>query len=89
MNWSKRSSMSRRWVVNASPLILLGKVRQVVLLRDLADELIVPGAVAQSGRWRTWRNENASEPGWRQLPGACAIAHGRLLAAVSWLRSLA
>ncbi len=34
-------------MVNASPLILLGKVGQVVLLRDLSNELIIPEAVAQ------------------------------------------
>lgn len=39
--------MSRRWVVNASPLILLGKVDQLQLLRDLTDELIIPEGVVQ------------------------------------------
>jgi predicted nucleic acid-binding protein len=39
--------MSRRWVVNASPLILLGKVGQVGLLHELTDELVVPEAVAR------------------------------------------
>ena len=39
--------MSRRWVVNASPLILLGKVGQLELLMDLSDELIIPRAVVQ------------------------------------------
>ena len=39
--------MSRRWVVNASPLILLGKVDQVLLLQQLSDELIIPDGVAQ------------------------------------------
>jgi predicted nucleic acid-binding protein len=39
--------MSRRWVVNASPLILLGKIDQIPLLSKLADELIVPDAVAR------------------------------------------
>lgn len=42
--------MSRRWVANASPLILLEKVDQLRLLRDLADELIVPDGVAQEVR---------------------------------------
>lgn len=37
--------MSRRWVANASPLILLGKVGQVGLLAQLSDELVIPGAV--------------------------------------------
>ncbi len=37
--------MSRRWVVNASPLILLGKVGQISLLGGLTEEVIVPGQV--------------------------------------------
>ena len=39
--------MSRLWVVNASPLILLGKIGHVALLDDLSDELIVPAAVVR------------------------------------------
>ena len=39
--------MSRRWVVNASPLILLGKVGRTDLLSQLTDELIVPAAVVR------------------------------------------
>ena len=38
--------MSRVWVVNASPLILLGKIGRVTLLSELSDELIVPDVVA-------------------------------------------
>jgi predicted nucleic acid-binding protein len=34
-----------RWVVNASPLILLGKIEQIPLLGALAGEIAVPGAV--------------------------------------------
>ncbi len=37
--------MSSRWVVNASPLILLAKVGQIDLLAKLTDELVVPSAV--------------------------------------------
>lgn len=36
---------SSRWVVNASPLILLGKVEQIQLLGALARMLVVPKAV--------------------------------------------
>ena len=36
---------SDRWVVNASPLILLGKVEQIQLLGALAGEIAVPRAV--------------------------------------------
>ncbi len=39
--------MSRRWVANASPLILLGKVGQLSLLCQLADELVVPEMVVR------------------------------------------
>lgn len=34
-----------RWVVNASPLILLGKVEQIRLLGALAQQIAVPSAV--------------------------------------------
>lgn len=36
---------SSRWIVNASPLILLGKVEQIQLLGPLAETLVVPKAV--------------------------------------------
>ena len=39
--------MSRVWVVNASPLILLGKIGRVALLGELSDELIVPEVVTR------------------------------------------
>ena len=39
--------MSRLWVVNASPLILLGKIGRVALLSELSDELIVPDVVVR------------------------------------------
>lgn len=39
--------MSRVWVVNASPLILLGKVGHAALLSELSDELIVSDVVAR------------------------------------------
>lgn len=39
--------MSRRWIVNASPLILLGKIGHIALLSELADELIVPEMVVR------------------------------------------
>lgn len=39
--------MSRVWVVNASPLILLGKIGHAALLGELSDELIVPEVVAR------------------------------------------
>ena len=38
--------MPESWVVNASPLIVLSQIGQDRLLSSLADELIVPQAVA-------------------------------------------
>ena len=37
--------MPERWVVNASPLIVLAKIDKLDLLTHLADELLVPQAV--------------------------------------------
>lgn len=42
--------MSRVWVVNASPLILLGKIGRVSLLSQLSDQLIVPEPVVREVR---------------------------------------
>ncbi len=39
--------MTRRWVVNASPLIVLTKINQVHLLFELCDEVIIPSGVAR------------------------------------------
>lgn len=39
--------MTRRWVANASPLILLGKIGHLALLSELADEILVPDAVVR------------------------------------------
>lgn len=38
--------MSDRWVVNASPLIVFGKIGQLDLLTRLSKEIVVPQAVA-------------------------------------------
>jgi predicted nucleic acid-binding protein len=37
--------VSRNWVVNASPLILLAKVGRLDLLPTLANQLVVPASV--------------------------------------------
>jgi hypothetical protein len=45
--------MADRWVVNASPVILLGKAGVIHLLPALCDELVVPAGVVaevQQGR---------------------------------------
>jgi len=37
--------VNRRWVVNASPLIVLAKITQIHLLSELCSEIIVPNGV--------------------------------------------
>ena len=39
--------MTERWVVNASPLIVLGKIGRIELICSLADEFFVPIGVAE------------------------------------------
>ena len=39
--------MSRRWVANASPVIVLQKIGRIDLLTTLCDELVVPEGVAE------------------------------------------
>lgn len=41
------SNVARRWVVNASPLILLSKVGRLDLIDALATEVAIPAAVLQ------------------------------------------
>ena len=46
--------MSDRWVINASPLIVFGKIGQLDLFIRLAEEIVVPQAVADeiaAGHW--------------------------------------
>ncbi len=38
--------MTRKWVLNASPLIILGKVSQIGLLEELCSSIIIPEGVA-------------------------------------------
>ena len=59
--------MSRKWVVNASPLILLTKVSHISLLQELCSELVIPGGVAKeiltgpaNDLTRIWLNEKGS-----------------------------
>ncbi len=37
--------MTRKWVINASPLILLGKISRIDLIKDLCQEIIIPKGV--------------------------------------------
>jgi predicted nucleic acid-binding protein len=39
--------MPKKWVVNASPLIVLAKINHLFLLQQLAEDLIVPAGVAK------------------------------------------
>jgi predicted nucleic acid-binding protein len=39
--------MSDRWVLNASPLIVFGKIGRLELIGQLAEEIVVPRGVAQ------------------------------------------
>jgi predicted nucleic acid-binding protein len=39
--------MSDRWVLNASPLIVFGKIGRLDLVSQLAKEIVVPRGVAQ------------------------------------------
>lgn len=58
--------MGRVWVVNASPLILLGSIGRIDLLPRLCGELIIPGGVADEVE-----NGPASDPAriWVQEHG--------------------
>jgi predicted nucleic acid-binding protein len=38
--------VTRRWVVNASPIITLAKIDQINLLAQLCDEMVIPQGVA-------------------------------------------
>jgi predicted nucleic acid-binding protein len=60
--------MADRWVVNASPIILLGKAGVIHLLPSLCDELVVPAGVVaeiQQGRiadaGRAWLAGNGAQ----------------------------
>ncbi|KYC36111.1 nuclease [Scytonema hofmannii PCC 7110] len=39
--------MSRRWVINASPLIVLAKISQINLILQLCAEVVIPSGVVQ------------------------------------------
>ena len=60
-NSPRRSMASSHWVVNASPLILLGKVEQIQLLGPLADKLVVPKAVMREGERQSGRRTHDSD----------------------------
>ncbi|MEH2363017.1 hypothetical protein [Nostoc sp.] len=39
--------MTRQWVVNASPLIVLTKINQVHLLSEFCSKVVIPSGVVQ------------------------------------------
>ena len=39
--------MSRKWVINASPLIVLTKISQVDILHQMCSEIVIPSGVVQ------------------------------------------
>lgn len=39
--------MSRKWVLNASPLITLGKISGITLLENMCSDLVVPEGVVR------------------------------------------
>ena len=43
------------WVINASPLILLGKINQLPLLARLAAQVVIPPEVAGGHAWLALR----------------------------------
>lgn len=53
--------MSERWIIDASPLILLGQVEHLSLLERLAPELVIPASVA---------DEVLAGPGGRRILSA-------------------
>jgi predicted nucleic acid-binding protein len=60
--------VDRRWVVNASPLILLAKVGHVALLHELTTELVIPRGVVEEVEEgsiddpaRLWLAENGTD----------------------------
>lgn len=68
--------MPEVWVANASPVIVLAKVGHLHLLNDLADELLLPGAVVAEvlAGPESDPARQALETGWggRQTPAAIA-----------------
>lgn len=58
--------MSDLWVVNASPLIVLGKINQLDLLHRLSQKVVVPNAVAEE-----------IKVGPENDPARAAIEHGQ------------
>ena len=54
--------MSKRWVVNTSPLILLHKINYLSLLTELSEELVIPKAVIDE--LLSYEEEHAAWGAW-------------------------
>ena len=67
---------SRQWVVNASPIILLGDIGHLYLLEALCDPLVVPAEVAREVQ--NGPIEDAAQR-WLQADGRIHIHEGRPL----------
>ncbi|MBM4294438.1 MAG: hypothetical protein FJ126_05970 [Deltaproteobacteria bacterium] len=44
---AREAAMPKKWVVNASPLIVLARINHLLLLQHLAEEIVVPAGVAK------------------------------------------
>ncbi len=42
-----KQQLLKKWVVNASPLIVLARINHLCLLKHVAEELVVPAGVAK------------------------------------------
>lgn len=60
-------------VVNASPLILLGKIRHLELLDVGGREVVIPDAVYREVRWRTDRARERCPVGTHPYPRCVAM----------------
>jgi len=57
----------RRWVVNASPLIFLAQIDKLSLLKELADEALVPFSVRDEVLAPKGKKPPVELPGWLSL----------------------
>lgn len=67
MSSGRSSLVSRRlWIVNASPLIFLGKIDALTLLQQFADEVVVPSSVHREvlAKAETRSGSRLVLPGW-------------------------
>ena len=89
--------MSNKWVVNASPLILLAKVGHLALLPKLTDQLVVPAGVVDeiqagpvSDPAQAWLRGEGARWVLPDLPPAPSVAAWDLgvgeTAVLSWAR---